>query len=201
MIRRFAKRFLTPPLVVLAACVMFFEEWLWNRVTKLMAWVGRWPLFHRFEEHLAALPPYGALIVMVLPGTLLLPVKLGALYLIAHGHAMQGIGVILAAKVIGTAVVARMFAICYDSLMKIGWLKRLTEGVLWLKSWLYARIKTMPGWDFAVRTKHRIKQWLSKLRKDGLRRRFLAIKRWLKRPAPVVSPVVPPPSGNNSDPL
>ena len=199
MIRRFVKRFLTPPLVILAACVMFFEEWLWNRVTKFMAWVGRWPLFHRLETHLENLPPYGALAVMILPGTLLLPVKLGALYLIAHGHAFQGVGLILGAKVVGTAAVARMFAICHDSLMQIGWLKKLTDGVLWLKSWLYERIKTMPGWNFAVQTKKRIKHWFAKLRKDGLRRRFLAIKRWLKRPASEVPPPVDPPPANNSD--
>ena len=57
MIRRFCKRLLTPPLVVLAALFIFFEEWLWNHVVVLMAWVARWPLISRLEYHLRNLPP------------------------------------------------------------------------------------------------------------------------------------------------
>ena len=201
MIRRFIKRILTPPLVILAACVMFFEEWLWNRVTAVMARIGQLPLFQWIEERLAQLPPYGALAILILPGTLLLPIKLAALYFMAHGHAIAGVSVIVAAKVIGTAIVARMFAVCHDALMQIRWVKWLTEGIVRLKNWLYTRIKLMPGWNTAVRFKRHIGLWLRSFRKDGLRRRWLAIKRWLKRSQ--ASDSVPPvaPTADNSDPL
>lgn len=192
MFRRFCKRVLTPPLVILAALIMFVEEWLWNHITDLTAWVARLPIFRSIEAKLATLPPYGALAVLVLPGTLLFPIKFAALYYMTHGHAAVGIGVIITAKLIGTAVVARMFAVCHTALMQIGWLQKLVNGIVSAKNWLYSRIKAMPAWGYAVRFKQRIAAWFAKLRRDGIRRRWLAIKRWMRGSRRANAPEIPP---------
>jgi hypothetical protein len=192
MFRRFCKRVLTPPLVILAALFMFVEEWLWVHVTTFTAWVARLPIFRRIEAVLATLPPYGALAILVLPGMLLFPIKFAALYYMAHGHAAAGIGVIIAAKLIGTAVVARMFAVCNKALMQIGWLQRLVNGIVSAKNWLYSRIKAMPAWGYAVQLKNRVREWFARLRKDGIRRRWLAIKRRMRASRRPDSPDLPP---------
>src|SRR5687767_15427199 len=112
MIRRFFRRVLTPPMVIIAALIMLFEEWLWDNLTAFMAWVGRAPVLRRVETRIAGLPPYPAMGVFVLPSLILFPVNIFAVYLTAHGHAVAGAGILIAAKLVGTAILARLFTLC-----------------------------------------------------------------------------------------
>lgn len=182
MTRRFFKRILTTPLVVLAAVVLFVEEWLWDKVTAATARLGRLPIVHWIEGRLAKLPPYGALAILLLPGLMLLPVKFAALYFIAKGRAFTGLCIIIGAKVLGTAVAARMFAVCHDSLMSIGWLKRLCDWFLAVKAKVYAKFRSMAAWQMMLRWKQAIKLKLASLRRGGgLGRRWLAAKRLMRK--------------------
>ncbi|OYU98477.1 MAG: hypothetical protein CFE45_16355, partial [Burkholderiales bacterium PBB5] len=54
----------------------------------------------------------------------LLPVKLLALWLLGRGHALLGLVVIVLAKLLGTAVVARLFALTRPALMGLPWFAR-----------------------------------------------------------------------------
>ena len=60
-------------------------------------------------------------IIFVLPGLLLLPVKLLAVVAIAHGHAVSGIATIVVAKLGGAAVVARLYALTLPTLLRRGY--------------------------------------------------------------------------------
>ena len=160
MFRRFLKRVLFPPMVIIAALIMFVEEWLWDHLTTAMGWLARTRVMRAVEARLALLPPYAAAAAFLLPGLLLLPVKIAALYLIAHGHAFSGLGVIIAAKLIGTACAARLYSICRPALLKIRWFAWLHDAIIRLKTRLYAAIRSLPGWDTAVRWKQKIKSWL-----------------------------------------
>lgn len=195
MFRRFCKRLLTPPLVVLAAIIMFAEEWLWHRMVAAMAWLGRLPIVHRIEMQLALWPPYAALMLLMLPGVLLLPIKLVALYFMAHGHVLSGLLVIAAAKILGTAFVARLFTVCRPALMSIDWLRRLTEWVVGVRDRLYARIKSMAAWRRAARMMESIRRFLKRFRGDGVGRRWQAIRRWLRRKSPDAATPSEPSSG------
>jgi hypothetical protein len=55
---------------------------------------------------------------------LLVPVKLAALWLIGNRHATLGIVVIVAAKLIGTAFVGRLFVLVETQLMQFAWFAR-----------------------------------------------------------------------------
>ena len=55
---------------------------------------------------------------------LLFPIKLVALWLIQDGQATLGIGVIVAAKVLGTAFVGRLFILVEPQLMTFAWFAR-----------------------------------------------------------------------------
>lgn len=144
-------------MVIIAAAVMFLEEWLWDHLATAMAWVARARFFRWLETKLAALPPYAAMAVFIVPGAMLLPVKIAALYLLAHGHSVAGLVIILAAKFIGNAIAARLFTVCRPALLTVWWFRRLYEGIVWLKARLYSTIKSMPGWAAAVRWKNAIK--------------------------------------------
>lgn len=110
---------------LLLAFVILFEEWGWEPLQRAMAWLGRLPLLRQFEAGLKRLPPYAALLALALPSLLLIPVKLGALWLIGKGQALLGLGLILATKLVGTALIARLFQLVQPALLQLAWFARL----------------------------------------------------------------------------
>ncbi len=54
------------------------------------------------------------------PSLLLIPVKLAALYFIAHGQPALGFLTAAAAKIVGTALVARIYTLTQKNLLRIG---------------------------------------------------------------------------------
>jgi hypothetical protein len=120
MMRRWAKRLLTPPLFLLAALFFLVEGALW-RLAGLYAWLGRLPVLRQLERGIAGLPPYGALAVFAVPSVMLAPVKFLALYWMAGGHPALGVGTIVTAKVAGTALVARIYQLTRPALVRLGW--------------------------------------------------------------------------------
>lgn len=182
----FLKRLLTPPLIVLAALLMWLEEWLWEHFKVLTAWIAKLPLIRWFEHVIERLPPYPTMALFLLPGAVLFPVKLGAVWLMAHGHVLIGVGVIVAAKLLGTAIVARSYVVCKPKLMMIGWFARLHDWLIATRNWLYAAIQAMPLYQ-ATRAKlsamkQAVSRVLRKLRgRRGIAARWRAIRRWLRR--------------------
>jgi len=108
-------------LLGVAALILFFEEWGWRPLTTLAAWIARWPPLAALEAAICRTTPYVALFLFLVPAILLVPVKLGALWLLGNGHATIGIGLIVAAKLIGTAFVGRLFVLVEPQLMTYGW--------------------------------------------------------------------------------
>ncbi len=178
--RRLLKRLLSPPLVLLAAVFMFVEEFVWDRLTAFMALVGRLPLIRGIERRITGLSAYSAMAMFLLPGALLLPVKIAALWLVAHGQAAWGVSVILAAKIVGTALVARIFSLCRPTLLSVTWFRRLYTWIITVKAKLYDRVKASAPWQAAVRIKKKAGAWLRKYRGKMFRRRWQAIGRWLR---------------------
>ena len=103
------------------AAVLLFEEWGWEPLARLFARLARLPLWARLERQIATLPRWGALLVFGVPMLALLPVKLLALFLFGRGHAMWGLTLLMAAKLLGTAILARLFQLTQPALMKFAW--------------------------------------------------------------------------------
>lgn len=162
-------------MVVLAALFLFVEECLWKWSMAAMARLARAPLVRALERKLAKLPAWAAVVVFFLPGLMLLPVKIAAVFLIGKGHLASGMGVIVAAKVLGTAIVARFFSVCKPTLMGIRWFRAGHDWILALKAYLYGRLHAMPGWQMAVRLQARIREKFRRLKPGILGRRWRAI--------------------------
>ncbi len=175
--RRWLNRIITPPLMFIAALILFAEEVLWELAKRLMAQVGRLPLIRTIEAMVARLPPPAALALFVLPGALLLPVKISALWLIAHGHTLVGLQLIIAAKLIGTVLVARIFTLTRDSLMTLQWFARAHRFVLGWRERIYGFVKASHAWLTLALWRGRMRAWFARMSPGRIGQRLRAIRR------------------------
>ena len=179
--RLWLNRILTPPLMVVAALLLFIEEVLWEASKRLMAQLGRLPLIRSVEAAVARLPPYGAAAMFLLPGILLLPVKIGALWLIGHGYALTGLQLIIAAKLLGTALVARIFTLTRPALMSLEWFARLYTWVMVWRARIYGFVKASRAWHALERSRAHIRAWFARMKPGRIAQRLRAIRRLRRR--------------------
>jgi hypothetical protein len=155
-------RVLRTPLLMVAALVLAIEEWGWRPLTAWAARLNRWPPVARLEARLRGATPRLALVLFLVPATLLFPIKLLALWFIHIGHASLGVVVILVAKALGTALVGRLFILIEPQLMSYAWFARAL------------------GWWRA--TKQRVKAVLMRSRPwQAMRRALRRVSLWLRR--------------------
>ena len=135
------RRWVAAPLVFLAAVVLLVEEWLWDDLARLAAALGRLPPLRWIEAGVRRLPPWAAVALFAAPSALLLPVKLLAVALVARGHPTLGLVALVLAKVIGTALLARIYALTEPQLLSIGWFRWVRERVLAFKARVHEAIR------------------------------------------------------------
>ena len=142
---RFLGRLAAWPLALL----ILFEEWGWEPLQRGMVRLGQALGLEGVEARIRKLPSYLALAVLVVPSLLLLPVKLLALWLISHGHVVEGTLVIIVAKVAGTALVARLFTLTRDALLRLNWFAYLYGRWTGFKEALLERVRASWPWRWA----------------------------------------------------
>ncbi|USX28272.1 hypothetical protein NHH73_08315 [Oxalobacteraceae bacterium OTU3CINTB1] len=157
-IRRYARR-LFAPLVYLAAVLLLLEDWLWTLGARLMARLTAWPPLHRLEAWICRLGPYTALVLFALPAVLLFPVKLLALWAMGNGHALTGLIVIVVAKFVGAAAVARLYLLTRPVLLTILWFARLLGWFLALKQRWVASLRATAAWRQFDAFAARVRRW------------------------------------------
>jgi hypothetical protein len=151
---RFIVRCLQLPLALL----VLFYDWGWETLSHVFDWLAKRPLWSALENAIRRLPPWGALLLFLVPSVLLLPVKLAALWLIAQGQHLVGVGVIIAAKIVGTAVVARLFGLTQPALMRLRWFAAAYHWfVPWKDLWFDAIRASWP-WRVGRVIKYRAKR-------------------------------------------
>jgi len=168
--------------VGLGTLTYVIEEWLWETLQKAMKVLGRAPLIRQVEGWISRLPPAGAAFFFILPASLALPVKLLALHQVATGHFLRGGFIILAAKVIATALFARIYVLTQPALMRVPWFVRLRAAFVRWRAWAYAQIEDHPVWRrihaSIVRWRARLANW--RRRRGAGARRWRAWQRWLR---------------------
>jgi hypothetical protein len=141
---------------VLVALIVLFEEWGWEPLLRLMARIAQLPGVRQLEAWIVRLPPWAALIVLLLPSLLLVPAKIGALWLIAQGQRTLGLVAIVVAKVVGTAIVARVFALTRPALLRLPWFVAVyARWAAWKES-VMARVRTSWAWRAGRVIKRRV---------------------------------------------
>jgi len=159
----FLRRILRGFLALCAAIWILAEEWIWNSLAAFMAQIGRLPVVRQLEALIARLPPYWAMTTFAIPWLILLPAKFLALWLMGTGHVKTGVTVFVIAKIAGTAILARLFALTKPALLTIAWFAKLHG---WYNGWrdrIYAYVRAMPSWIAAkawiARQRHIMRTW------------------------------------------
>ncbi len=154
------KRILRSLVFGILAIVLLFEEWGWEPLANLFRRLARLPLWARLERQISGLPRWGALLVFGAPVVALFPVKLLALFLFGQGHAVTGLVLLIAAKLLGTAVLARLFQLTQPALMQFTWFARWYPRWKGWKDDLMAKIRLSEPWRMGRRFKARGKAWV-----------------------------------------
>jgi hypothetical protein len=108
--------------------------------------------------------PRVALALFLVPAVLLVPVKLLALWLIHEGQATGGIALIVAAKLVGTAFVGRLFVLVEPQLMTFPWFVRAVAGWRSMRERVLAALRESSVWRSGRSFRRVARRWLVRLR-------------------------------------
>jgi len=153
------------------ALLILFEEWGWVPLANALARLGRLPFFRWLEARIQSLPPYAALLVFFAPMVALFPVKVFGLWLIGEGRGFLGVGIIVVAKIAGTAVVARLFMLTRPALMQLPWFAHLYGRWTTWKDAMIARVRASAAWKAIARVKAEARAVWQRVR-SALRTRY-----------------------------
>ena len=138
----FLKSFLIYPL----ALVLLFEEWGWEPLAKAFEKLAKHPIFKTIENEITQLSPTVVLFIFGIPVVALFPIKLFAFFLLSKGHFFLGAMLIVLAKIVGTAICARLFQLTKPSLLKISWFGRFYPKWKYWKDNLLVALRTSSLW-------------------------------------------------------
>jgi hypothetical protein len=81
------------------------------------------------------MPPAATLVVFCVPVLLLLPLKVLALWMLAHEHWLGALAVLALAKAVSLGVTAFIFDLTRPKLLQLAWFRllyeRVTRGLVW----------------------------------------------------------------------
>ena len=153
---RLARRGAWRVLEIPFALLLLFWEWGWRPLSALLGQLKHLRLVARFEAWVVTLPPYPSLAIFALPAVAILPLKLLALWLIANGHTIYAALLFIGAKVVGTALVARLFVLLQPKLMSIAWFKHGYDTLMPWKEHAFAAIRASWAWRYGAIVKARV---------------------------------------------
>lgn len=133
---------------IVLALVLLFEEWGWRPLSAALAWLGEFRIVARLERLIAGLPPYAALAALALPTSVLFPLKLLAVYLVAQGKVVAAGFLFVGAKIASTALIARLFMLTRPALMRLSWFAAAYDIVIPWKEALFAKIRASWAWRY-----------------------------------------------------
>jgi len=161
-------------LALIGMVLVLFEEVLWRGFGGLFRQFGRLKHVAWLENWIRRLPPILALPLFVLPWLIMLPVKLGALWLIAIGQIAKGVALFIGGEAFGIAFLARLYELCRPALHQWRWFVIVEAVLLRWTIWAHRLLRNLPPVRWVE------DQWLGGW--GEVRRRFLLIRQWVKPP-------------------
>ena len=127
-------RSLTRQFWFVVALIFVVEAWLWDHlepiVERCVAWLPLRALKALIAEQVEDLSPPATLIVFAVPAALLFPLKLVAIWFIAHERFLLAVTTIVFAKLLGLGVTSFLFAVTRDKLLQMDWFRAAYEKIV-----------------------------------------------------------------------
>ena len=169
-------RLLLRPLWVLLTLIFLVEAWLGDRVEPIVARVVALIPLPRLKQWLSDrvehLSPATTLLVFAVPFIVLAPFSLFEGWLLAHKYFVTATTLIVAQKIIGVGLIAFVFDVTRDKLLRMGWFRRLYQFVIDLRA---------KAAEIVAPFKRAIGEWITRFRRRAspgfikrLRRRMQA---------------------------
>jgi len=164
--RKRIRRFVKPVIAVLAIAYFLIDAVFLSIIRPLASRLAKLPVFAQVGAWVASLGPYPTLALFILPVVILEPVKPVGAYLMASGHVLEGVLLIVVGEILKITLVERLFHFSRDKLLSISWFARGYDVVTHQLEW----VKSLPAWKaVTVRLrdiKHRVRRLLSTLKRQ-----------------------------------
>jgi len=161
--RTVLRRLIAPIVLVVATIYFVLDAVVLSILRPLLRYFSHLGFFHTVRRWIESLSPYATLATFLIPVSILEPVKPLSAYLIATGHFMTGVVLLVGGELLKIAIVERIFHIAKPKLMTItafAWTYNFVVG--WLV-WLQA----LPPWQALKRRVADLKYWIRKFKRSG----------------------------------
>jgi hypothetical protein len=122
---------------------ILFEELLWLGCGRLLRGVSKVAPIGAIENWIRRLPAVLALPLFVLPWLIMLPVKLGALWLIAIGKVTKGVLLFTFGEAFGVLFLARLYELCRPALHQWRWFVIVEGWLLGASQWAHRLLRSL----------------------------------------------------------
>ena len=146
----------------LLAIIVLIEEFLWQALTFLSAKLAKFLRLEKFESWLSQTSPYIAMLAFVIPILLVLPINLFAFWLMAIGCIVRGVILEIFAKLLGTFLIARVFALTKQQLMTFIWFKKLYNTIIKWIDWAHDVVRNTKIYQLTKEIKIKIKNLINR---------------------------------------
>ena len=167
------RRTVTNALLLVAALVLLFEEWFWDRTTAGFARLSRLSMFGRLEQWIRARSRGQALALYVGPVAVIYPCKALAIVAMGAGYVSGGVAAFVLAKLLATALFARLYQLTEPAIVQYVWARRGRDAFLRLRWRIHHWLNTRP---FYRRVRERVRGHSAQLS-----RRYRAVYRLQQR--------------------
>ena len=144
--------------------VILIEEAFWSIFEALSGVFERFKLIRKLENFVAERHPNTCLALFLIPVLLMLPFKFAGVWLMAHGHKLEGLFMFISAKATGTFLAARLFAITKNKLLSIAWFaycfNKFSDWKLGVKHYIHGTPSYQAYQVLRTRLKAKLAEWL-----------------------------------------
>ncbi len=135
------------------------DELLFPLVRPLVGWLSGLRLFEALGALIGRLPPYVVLALLAVPFVLIEPLKVLALYWIATGWFIRGIGLLIVSYLLSILTLDRIYHAGHAPLMRIAWFARLMGWLTRLRDRALSLVKATAAWRWSAGLARSVRAW------------------------------------------
>ena len=135
------------------AIFLIIEEWLWDLLTAFGHKLVQWLNLEQFEQWLRQTTAPMALVAFSIPILIVAPINLVAFELLVNGLILQSILMEGLAKLLGTLLVARVFALTKPQLLTFAFLRIIYSTIIRWLHWAHEKITETTVYRWAKQLK------------------------------------------------